>query len=184
MLLLHHPLIYPQHLPSSCCINIKIKINIIYYDNDIPMYMLLSAVLELIESSVAPSTRPCTMHIRTAVSSSKVRGPRQPTHPHSVGPTHTWSQAEASLPREGDLAVAPGEGGARVPRIGVDTQGANRCRHARPIASHATLRVSLCHRCCHPTWFCCGTAAVTILLSSSSSSSTCRRIMLVLTTTA
>ena len=53
------------------------------------MYMLLSAVLELTESSVAPSTRPCTMHIRTTVSSSKVRGPRQPTHPHSVGPpTH------------------------------------------------------------------------------------------------
>ena len=24
-----------------------------------------------------------------------------------------------------------------------------RCRHARPIASHATLRVSLCHRCRH-----------------------------------
>ena len=25
----------------------------------------------------------------------------------------------------------------------------HRCRHARPIASHATLRVSLCHRCRH-----------------------------------
>ena len=25
----------------------------------------------------------------------------------------------------------------------------HRCRHARPIASHASLRVSLCHRCRH-----------------------------------
>ena len=25
----------------------------------------------------------------------------------------------------------------------------HRCRHARPIASHATLRVSMCHRCRH-----------------------------------
>ena len=41
-----------------------------YYDNDIPMYMLLSAVLELTESSVA--TLP------------HQRGPRQPTNPHSV----------------------------------------------------------------------------------------------------
>jgi len=36
-------------------------------------------------------------------------------------------------------------GGEYVPR----PRRRHRCRHARPIASHATLRVSLCHRCRH-----------------------------------